>query len=77
MCNKGVHTLRTISASGRGSGQCVLALGVPGPAGLHHGGGAGGLDHGSCRPGHLGCITGHGLVHREPEPSTEPGLGRR
>lgn len=55
----------------------VLSLGVPAPAGVHHGGGAGGLHHSPDRPGHLGCVTGHGLVRCEPEPGTESGLGRR
>lgn len=58
------------------SRQSVLSLGVPGPAGLHHGGGARGLDHSSDRPGHLGFLTGHRLVWCEPEQGTESRLGR-
>ncbi|XP_056225262.1 ciliated left-right organizer metallopeptidase isoform X2 [Seriola aureovittata] len=57
--------------------QSVLSLGVPGPEGVHHGSGAGGLDHSPDRPGHFSCITGHGLVHGQPEPGTESGLGRQ
>lgn len=64
-------------SSGCPSRQSVLSLGGPRPAGLHHGSGAGGLDHSPDRPGHLGCITGYGLVHCQPEPGAESGLGRR
>ena len=53
-----------------------LSLGVPAPAGVHHGSSAGGLDHSPDRPNHLGCIRGHGLVRCQPEPGTESGLGR-
>ena len=59
LCLNVLHFL----SSGCCSRQSVLSLGVPGPAGLHHGTGAGGLDHSPDRPGHLGCITGYGLVH--------------
>lgn len=63
-------------SSGCTSRQSVLSLGVPGPEGLHHGGGAGGLDRGPDRPGHLSCLAGYRLVHCQPEQGTESSLGR-
>lgn len=63
--------------AGRPAGRSVLSLGVPGPAGLHHGGGAGRPDHGPDRPGHVGRDAGYRLVHGGPEAGSESGLGRR
>lgn len=55
--------------------KSVLTLGVPGPAGLHHGGGAGGLDNGLGRPPHLSGLSGYWLVHGQPEQGSESCLG--
>lgn len=71
-----LHVLHSLPP-GCSSRQSILSLGVPGPAGLHHGGSVGGPNHSPDRHGHLGCITGYRLVHCGPEPGTESRLGRR
>lgn len=67
----------SVASSGCGSRQGLFPLGVPCPAGLHHGTGAGGPGHGPDRPGYSGGVAGHGLVHRGPQQSSESGLGQR
>lgn len=64
-----------VLAPGCTSRWSVLSLGVPDPAGLHHGGSARRLDHNPDRPRHLSCVTRHRLVQCQPEPSTESGVG--
>lgn len=62
-------------SSGCTSGENVLPLGVPGPAGLHHVGDACGPDSGPDRCSNPGCPAGYRLVQSQLEQGAEPHLG--
>lgn len=67
--------LHVAACSGCASGQSVVPLGVPDPAGLHHDGHAGRPSHSQGGCNHPGCPAGHWLVHRQPDQVAESRLG--